>query len=179
MTRAQSPIKKRNANQRTRAARSEGRLTHPSLPAQAESGPMPRPSACRISVAAAICTATEMRCMTKGYYSSTHPQVVQVGGSKASLYRSQAKLRTDLYGLFDDACTAENVAVFTCLLPPAQSRSIFADLLTRARAACSGKPRAHAGDVPRPPPRRSDHVARPPDHQTRAAHTPASLGARC
>ena len=27
---------------------------------------MPRPSACRISVAAAICTATEMRCMTKG-----------------------------------------------------------------------------------------------------------------
>ena len=29
---------------------------------------MPRPSACRISVAAAICTATEMRCMTKGTY---------------------------------------------------------------------------------------------------------------
>ena len=29
---------------------------------------MPRPSACRISDAAAICTATEMRCMTKGTY---------------------------------------------------------------------------------------------------------------
>ena len=56
---------------------------------------MPRPSACRISDAAAICTATEMRCMTKG----TYLRVAHVASRSNSLCAcvSQPRRRRGIY----------------------------------------------------------------------------------
>ena len=55
---------------------------------------MPRPRACRISDAAAICTATEMRCMTKGmYFRVAHVASRSNSACVSRFERSSAALR--------------------------------------------------------------------------------------